>query len=65
MVLISVFILYQPMADKMLARIGNKYVVPEIEHYIKWAFPIGLLAILLSNVLLTKFSQSPGFTRKQ
>ncbi|MBF0502048.1 MAG: hypothetical protein HQM09_18050 [Candidatus Riflebacteria bacterium] len=55
MIAISLFILYQPMAEKLSGKLGNKHVVPEIERHLKWAIPIGFLTLLLGNILLTKY----------
>jgi uncharacterized membrane protein (DUF485 family) len=56
MVLVSLSILYQPMAEKITAAVGNKYLVAEIEGHLKWAVPVGFLTLLASTVLLTRYS---------
>ncbi|MBI3396355.1 MAG: hypothetical protein HY042_11010 [Spirochaetia bacterium] len=59
MLAISMLILYQPIADKITAKLGNKHVLTEIERYIKWAIPVGFASLLTAIVLLTKYQPAP------
>lgn len=56
MIVVSLVVLYPPVADKVSARLKNKYVVGELEGQLKWAIPIGFVAILITKVLLTRYA---------
>ncbi|HMU82048.1 MAG TPA: hypothetical protein PKE49_16770 [Leptospiraceae bacterium] len=56
MVFISLIVLYPPVAEKITAKLGNKYVIAEVEKFMKWGIPVGLFALLISSVLLTMYT---------